>query len=482
MAFNLFRSLQNLLSEAGRSLRGNVAVAERAVGMGSIYEQAYNLIDEKDPYAYIMDVFHNDDGSMFVVVASEGKLYRVNLTLTGGEVGAGEWTEVVQEFVPTGRGLKIARQADGKWRGFLISSTSVLNRVGAIDSTALHDSMNRRAAETGQYPYIDFFHFGPDWKMGMVDYLARDGHVAIASFLFDDSELAQAMIRAYIADPEYWGASISFYSIGAPELVKIEDAEIPVFVDGVYEAITILPERAAASLFTALRSTQEVQRMNQAVLEALTKLANGDEALLAQFVEQVDSTNRSITERNLIRRDGVTGEAEITPEAVAETETPVEEAETVAETENEAPAEETPAAPAAAVAGAAAEGELVIDDAAVDAIVANMVQHEGFTSALAAALTPIMAELTGVGEALRSIQAAQEEQARQRTATDARLAALEQDDEAKRRTWAADVSKRTVQKANVTYRPREEGNSGGQQRPMTSTERANATLEKLGAL
>lgn len=414
----------------------------RAVSMGAIYTQVQEDIYEYNPWAYIMDIFQDDAGALFAVVAQDGKLYRVDFTVdaANGDVTMGQWVEVMQEFVPTGRTLKIVRQADGKYRGFLISSTTVLNRVGEIDSTKLHNALNTRAVETNLYPFIDFFHLGDAWKIGQTDFLGLDENVAIASFLFDDTPLGRAMVKAYEADPEYWGASISYYPIGDPEILRINNVEIPVYNDGRYDSITLCPEKAAASLFTTLRA-KEVTRMNKTLIEAMMKLAGEDEEvkkMVSAFIEQVDETNRTITERGLIRRN-----AEENSETPADA--PVD---TIANTDTEDGESEagTVQVPADAVQEA---GEVVLDEAAFTAITEHIFGSELWKNALA----PLTTAIETLTATVQGLQAAQTEARTRTSEIDQRLSAVEATDEQKQKVWEADLSRRTKRTLNVTYRP-----------------------------
>lgn len=439
---NMFTKFIERLKELVASMTAATQDIERAMGMNDLYYQVQELIQKKDEWAFLMDVFRDDGGGMYAVIASEGKLYRADLSIDTGEAALGDWAEVTMEFVPTGRSLTIQRQADGRYRGFLISSTCVLNRVGEIDSSELHDKMNRKAQEAGNWPYIDFFHLGRGFSMGKVDYLARDGNVAIASFLFDElttNPVAEAMIRAYEADPSYWGASISYFPAGDPERLEVAPGvKIPVYRDGVFEAITILPEMAAASLFTTLAETKEIKRMNTAIVEALTKLAGGDDERLKEFIDRVDETNRAIQERNLITRDGETAPAAVAAEAA-----PV-----ALDPEGEVTEDEEEAKPVVAEPGQPVTVEM--DEEAVKAITAHILAAPAFQQ--------IQTSIASMEEAFGNLAAQMVEfrswYDKSTTATDERLSALERDEGDKRATWLADRPRREARQINVTYRPR----------------------------
>lgn len=441
---NMFTNFLNRIKELASKMTIATQDIERAIGMNDLYYQVQEDLEEEFEWAYLLDVFHDDGGGMYAVIANEGKLYRADLTLDTGEASLGEWTEVTMEFVPTGRSLTIQRQADGRYRGFLISSTCVLNRVGEIDSSELHDNMNRKAIESNEWPYVDFFHLGKNFSMGKVDYLAREENVAIASFLFDDPEtnpIAEAMIRAYEDDPVYWGASISYYPAGEPERLEVAPGvKISVYRNGEYEAITILPEMAAASLFTTLAGTKEIKRMNKAIVEALTKLAGGDDERLKEFIDRVDETNRSIRERDLITREGET------PPPAAETPPALTAPVTAIDPEGEISEEESNPEVTEPIQPVTVE----MDEEAVEAITNHILAAPAFQQ--------LQTSIASMEEAFGNLAAQMVEfrswYDKSTATTDERLNALEREEGDKRDNWLADRPRREARQLNVTYRPR----------------------------
>lgn len=480
---NMFRELLKKLNEVFSNAKDLVEATQRAYSLEDIESAVEDVACQQDPWCCLLDLFIEDDDSLTAVLTSQGKIYKTPVTVdTTDGVTLGDWQEVMHDFVPVkapginnaeglqeagqemadaqaaqdmgsmgggmggGMGgmmdmgyrnrMTIIRQADGRYRGFLISSTSVINRVGEIDSTELHDNMNRKAQATGHYPYIDFYHLGEKFRLGQSDFLARDGYVAIASFLFDqDTPLAEAMIDSYAAHPDYWGASISFRAAGEPDHVYFGDIPIPVYRDGEYVSIAILPERSAASLFTALRVHKEVQRMNKSIEEALKVLAGDNEELLQKFITMVDSTNRSIESENLIARsEDKTEEAEqpASEAAVAES---VGEGEVAGSVETRESTGNT---------------EVIFDETNLPLLASALVQTPELRS-LKETVDQLAAAVTAFTTFEQTIQE-KLDQITQRT--DERLHVLEQTDEEKQRTWSADMGRRQVRKVTVSYRPR----------------------------
>lgn len=426
----------------------------RSLSIGMIAEQIYadlwaREMDEGGMY-WLVDIYA-DNNELFAVVAQGGKLYRVGLAVDGSNVTVGDFVQVEETFTPVQQSrVSVRRQADGQTRWTMIAATSVLNRVGEIDSSELFDSFIRHAEETGEYPALDFYHLGSSgdaWEFGEADYLARDGVCYIASGLFDESKpLAKAAMRA-IPGTDIWGASIEFRAMGEPELIAAEPAvRIPVYRAGVNSRISLVLEADAAGHFTALGQLTEVARMNKTVEQALAKLFGEDEDALAAFVAEVDGVNRTVAESGLIHRAG---------EMEDETETDPDEGE----------GDDGP------------EGMplLEIDDETVDFIVQQVAQHPDVAGLVAAAL----AGVTALEERLAKTETALAGATRQLGDARSRLAALEADEAEKQQTWREDLPAR--QKMTVTYRPRmrQEPLDGDEVEIVSDAELAEDILSKL---
>ena len=398
---------------------------ERATNLGRLYGLLDSALYESAEHelAWLHDLYRDDDGSLFAITSERGKLYRVPLEFANDEVQMGEWVPVTEEFKPieAATRTRVIRQADGRHRWLSISCTSVLNRVGEIDSKALFDSFVAHAEETGEYPYRTFYHQGEALRTGEADFLARDGNTFITSGLYDeDNPLALAEIEAMARDADKWGESIGYLPTSAPEMVEVaEDVTIPVYNAGVMQEISTLPNDKAAAWFTTVR-TQEVRRMRPEVLDALRELV-GDEELVEQFAALVDGTNREIEAGDLVSREA-DGEEEPAEEAPEEpTEEPAEEPEI--------------------------EREVALDESAVELITAQFAEMLApFTEKIEA----LEAQISALGHAHTE---AGKETRQAREALDERIKAVEATDEEKQRQWLADLPRR--EKLTVTHRPRE---------------------------
>jgi len=440
---------------------------ERAIAgwdmMDQVYAQMRDSDEEVVKYAWPIDFFF-DGGELYMVVTSEGKLYRAKIDVdeASDTVILGEWQQIKTEHVPVESRVMVHRQADGKYRLVAVANTAILNRVGEIDSMAMFDKFIERAEESGQYPYITFYHIThpdalPSFRMGQCDYLARDGEVYIASGILDeDSELGPHMIRALEEEPDDWGDSVGFYPRSAPELVEIGGVKIPVYEDGEHVELSLILERDAAALFTALR--QEVVRMDERIIEALQRLGLSEEKV-AEFSQLVDGIKDRVRSEGLITRTEENPPAEIIPP-----ETPLEAAPPVEPAAVEPPAEQ--------VAPEEAATELVLTEEDLPALAEGLLASEPFQEALAPILTGLVEVGAKVEELLGQLTGSFEEALepiRQR------LEELERTDEQKREQWAADLpAKRQLV---ITHRPRDGGD--GEVKPRSYADVAQETLEKV---
>ena len=454
----------------GQDKLERMAQAERfrAIGMMRVQEQIWTALQESESWAWPVDVYIGDDW-IYTLVARDGKLYRINLFLEGDQIVLGEWQQVTEIHQPVAQRMSVQRQADGQWRWLNISGAAVLNRVGEIDSMALFDNMARRAEESGEYPYRTFYHQGEAFKIGQADLLARDGALYITSGVFDDNPLARAVVRALQDEPEYWGDSIGYLPVGAPDMVEVaEGVEVPVYTDGIHREISTLPEQNAASLFTVPSvQQQEVSRMNPQVLEALERLREKhglEQEAIDELVNLADQTNRGIEDEGLITRDGEAEQEQEQPQA-GEQEPEAEELEQEPqERDMEPESDEEPG-----------DEVIELDEEAVDAIVDRVAESEQFT-----AITQRLDELQAlVTELVQGQEAAEKARAEREEAVNSRLADLERSDEDKQREWLEDQPRRRT--VRVTHRPRQANSrdNGGKEPRSSLANEAEATLDGM---
>ena len=468
-----WQKLKGMITMAldGQEKLERMAQAERfrAIGTARLWEQVSYALAEEEVWAWLIDIYIGDAGT-YALVTREGKLYKIDLSLVGEEVGLGEWVQVTEIHQPVAQRMTVQRQADGQWRWLNISGAAVLNRVGEIDSMALFDNMIRHAEEGGEYPYRTFYHQGEAFKIGQADLLARDGALYITSGVFDDNPLAQAVVRALQAEPEYWGDSIGYLPLGAPDMVEVAaGVEVPVYTDGIHREISTLPEKNAASLFTVPSvQQQEVSRMNANVLAALERLRDKhglDQEVIDEFVDLADQTNRGIEDEGLITREG---------DQETEPETPVEELDQEPESETDAEPQEREAGEPGPDDG---DGDLEVelDEEAVDAIVDRVAESPQFVE-----ITQRLDELQAlVTELVAGQEAAEKARVAREKEIDGRLADLEREDEEKQRQWLEDQPRRRT--VRVTHRPRQanQPGKGGNGPAATLADNAQDTLDAM---
>ncbi len=398
-----------------------------------------------DPNEYMspMDVYYDDDESLFALATRAGKIYRIPVTVAGDNVALGAAVEIPltgRTSEPPKQSMTVIRTADGTRRWFAIAASAVLNRINEIDSTKLFDNFITRAKVSGVYPVLSFYHMPDVIRLGQADWLAREGYLYLASGTFDDTEIARTAADQIESGKEAWGDSIGYLPIGEPNLLEVmPDINIPVYNDGINREISVVLERDAAAWFTR-QSTEEVRRTMTAKEYDALKLMFGEEKAKA-LAAQIDGTNRTIEERDLIRRTQET--APVAPVLTVVPVTPV-----------------APVAPVGPVTPAPDQKrEFVLDDAAITAIVEKITASDLFKQ-----LQTGLATLTAGAATLDKA----------RSVLEIRLAKVERTEAEKQREWQADLPK---QPTVVSYRPREA--HAGKEGEASAKEVADATLANM---
>lgn len=423
----------------------------RSTSWGRIYDQVRTALYSMDDWAYPLDLYVDDGGkNIFAIVAQSGKLYQVPLSISKDEVSLGDWVQVQEEFTPVEQSFRIRRQKDGRYRWTSIAGTTVLNRVGEIDSSELFDSFVEHAEQTGEYPRLDFYHLGESdpeaYEFGTADFLAREGVCYIASGLFDeDHPLAKATIQAYERDEDgTWGNSVEFYALSKPEiLVADPEVKVPVYKKGKNTRISVVLEEDAAGLFTRIGvSTEGVTRtMDEKTKAKLTALYGDDseglQAFIGQFEQSVDGVNRTVKDENLIHRAKKDGE-----EAAAE------------DAESEENEDENP--------------EFELDDEAMAAIAEQVTQTAGFKT--------LTDGLTEIKKLVAELVVDRENDKKEIAHLNDEVKRLGKDETEKKTEFLQDLParKRTV----ITHRPRTAHDEGGNE---TMGQIADRTLNGIPA-
>jgi hypothetical protein len=143
----------------------------------------------------MQELYVGDDGSMYVISVSSGRLYKWTMTVDAASdtVAIGEPTQVTQVFSSSSesRALNVRQREDGRYEAFSILSTAMLNKDGQIDSRTLFDDFVRRFRGDGT-EYINVYHIGHDaTKIGELRAIFREGNLLIGYYVLDDNIVAQ---------------------------------------------------------------------------------------------------------------------------------------------------------------------------------------------------------------------------------------------------------------------------------------------------
>lgn len=447
-------------------LAGVEPPTERAVAMNEVYNkvsEAMYLADyAEEEFTYIVDMYYDDTNNNFFLLAiRNGDVLRMDISYENGEVMLGEFTPVVIPDSLTARNnnLRVYRTKEGKRRWLQIASVATLNRVGEIDGTRLYDSFIAYADVTRNFPILNIYHLGPNSRVGQADLLARDEFVYLASGEFDDTPFADAVYNTLLNDETgYWGNSIEFDSYES----YIENFDLDginlqcrVHTVGINTAISILPERDAASLLTTYQRVNRGENMNARTKEALLELFK-DPSLVEEFEEVVGRANGVAA--NSISRSAVEPDEEVV-EAVEPEEAELEEVETEEEVEQPEETEET---------------EEVEEVEEVETLVVELGEH--FVSDLAESEEFRAALESGIEKSLNSRLAQLEERMKDLETQTEQLRSKTEEV----RDWADDIPATKTKRAVVSYRARnnaQEATDG--ERRLTYAELADQTISEI---
>lgn len=486
----LWEGIKRAFSDAGVNVAATAAESvTRVIAASQLFSKVYDLLRElnleacyigEDGYVYIdwdtylspMDLYYDDDGSLFLLCTRAGKLYRIPVQVNSSAAADGEEVALGApvEVPLTGRRVQsrfsVVRDAAGKLRWYAIAASSVLNRVGEIDSRELFDSFVAHATETGEYPLLSFYHLPEQIRFGVADFLARDENLYLAAGTFDENDIARAAAEGLLQSTDEWGTSIGFLPISEPALLRVGEVNIPVYTRGINSEISIVLEREAAAHFTSI-GTKEVERsMEKTVYDRLVALVGKERA--DALAAQTDETNRAIAAQGMITREANETEdgARVTTATTSASGTNAVATTVTAE-----------AQPPAATETPAQERELVLDEETLATLADALTARLPFQALQDAvnANTNALAQLTPRMEQMENAQRSISEATL--TQIEERLAALELDDETRHTEWVQDLPpQRTV----ITLRPREaravQVDENGNPIPPTSQELAANTL------
>ena len=421
----------NLLRQAAEKIFPEVVTApvEDSTSISSLYEQVFYKSMESEEWVWLIDLYVDESKDMFAIFSKDGLLYKALIEVENSKVSIGELIRVEEVFEPVKESrMIIQRQKDNSVRWFLVASSNVLNRNGAIDSSKLFDNLVKDAYKNDRFPYLTFWHQGENLKMGMTDWVAREENLLLASGTFDDGIVAKAMIRAYEEDPNYWGSSISFWPTEGHMEQVAEDIKVPMYTDGYFEEISILPEEQACCLFTALKSKGKVNRMKPELIEGIKKLA-GDDEVAEELIGMVDEVNREINDKGLIRRESEESNSEQPKDEqteIPETEVPEEE-----ETPSTEPVQES-----------SEPASLEIDDDLVNEIVNRLAEHPKMADSIDELRNLVAQQKVSLENMALEVAGLRSSLIKENKVLVERVVKLEADDEQKRDEWVKDLPRK----------------------------------------
>lgn len=203
-------------------------------------------------YADVLAIDFDENDNATATINNEGKLWSLHVREVGGKLQFGSMTQIRPSANKRSNELVVVRQNDGRYRWITKACTAILNRVSELDTTLLFDNFVKRIESGEEMPDLDIMH-EPGTDIGKADYVVRDGVVLIVTGLFDDSEFGRAIAETISNDDSgYWGTSIQYEPIHG-EIMQFGGVSIPAFTDGILHKVSLLPEEAAAALFTSIK-------------------------------------------------------------------------------------------------------------------------------------------------------------------------------------------------------------------------------------
>lgn len=299
---------------------------ERALSVHDIFSQLNEALEEffGDEYFYLDNIYVDNNGNNFAVVACEGKLFKVLYSAFNGEVDVTSVEQVEVEFTPVSRTHIVTRKVsdtESIWYGRVASA--VLNRSAQIDTTKLFDYFEENYVENSAYLTLSHLPEKP-FAFGKVKGVFRYNELLIGYGTIDTSTVLGQKAEQAIDSGEY-GFSIAFLTDSGKE-IEVDGIKIRTFEVGELKEISLLKENTAANLFTKAKYKERKEMQKERAFQVLKDFLN-DEDEAKELLDEVEGISREIKDSNLITRDNeetITEEAEentkmefvITPEAL----------------------------------------------------------------------------------------------------------------------------------------------------------------------
>jgi hypothetical protein len=268
-------------------------------------------VREDFDFPYVTNIMAGDTG-VYAVFTDNSKLYRADFKVDGNDkVTITNTQQVVTKYEPIEEEERmrkkafVFRDAENKLKFIAISSAATLNRSGEIDSTALFDDFEENFPENNDV-YVTLQHLPRAFEFGSVENIFRVGYLFVTYGEIDESTLIGASAEERMGSGDY-GISIGFLPTEEPELLKIEDIEIPVYNRGILVEVSFLLEKRAASYHTLIASVgreRDKMKTEEQAKELLGEwLGDGHEDEINDFVDELGLRQREIESPDVIKRE-----------------------------------------------------------------------------------------------------------------------------------------------------------------------------------
>lgn len=277
--------------------------------------------DDYSSYHFLQDLYVGDDGSMYCISVSNGKLYRWGVQIAQDNTVTLATAQEVKPVFTTAKSqtINITKRTDGRFEGFAVLGTCALNKDGEIDSRALFDCFVDRFH--GGREYVNIYHLGGDsTKIGEIDFIFREGNLLVGHYVLDDNIVAQRVGETLVEDKKgEWGGSIEFLSDDEGEPVVVAEGIVAnVYTKGTLRGFSIALAEHGAAWGTSHFMTRTPE-MNDSIKATVSKLLKDDPQAVAMLQTWLDDTNTRLS-------DSITRtETPVTHEAAAVEQAPVSE-------------------------------------------------------------------------------------------------------------------------------------------------------------
>lgn len=301
----------------------------RDIAMQQIGGQIMSALDaqnnEQEDYNdwhFLQDLYIGDEGAIYTVTVSGGKLYRWNIEIdaVNGAVTMGQPVQVNPSFESSAaaRTIKIERREDGRYAAFAILSTALLNKSGEIDTRSMFDSFVERFKGNGD-EYINIYHLGRDaTRIGELRTIFREDNLLIGYYVLDDNIVARKAGETLAADTDgYWGGSVEFLADDDGRLVEVApDVHVKCYERGTLLGYSIAPAAHGAAWGTEHLKVRTMNEMNKKIV---SDLVGGDQEALEQVEGWLNEANVRTKQPGAISRTVGTPEVEATQERAEDT-------------------------------------------------------------------------------------------------------------------------------------------------------------------